>query len=102
MRYRYNVIFYTRIGKRFGTICLTTDNVDVEGILTILGQSFSFRGTVDHDRKCHICGSFKSPKSQYAYTADGIFNENMISLAFQIGEIVYKMEGAAILKEDTV
>ncbi|MCM1227972.1 MAG: hypothetical protein NC320_11235 [Clostridium sp.] len=102
MRYRYNVIFYAHIGKRFGTICLTTNKTDVEGILTILGQSFSFCGTVEDDGKCRICGSFNSPKNQYAYTAVGMFNENMISLAFQVGEIVYKMEGTAILKEDTV
>lgn len=92
----YNIVMKTPVGLRYGTITLRLIDNQVYGTLDLLEHSESFRGTVDRDGNCTICGSLVTLMRTIRYTAVGKVSQKAIALSLQGERNIFEITGIAV------
>ena len=93
---RYNIVMKTPAGLRYGTMTLRMMENQVYGTLDLLEHSESFRGSVEQDGSCRICGSLVTLMRTIRYTAVGKLSPKAITLSLQGERNIFEITGIAV------
>lgn len=77
---QYEVTMQTPVGARYGTMRLTVDNRNVDGILDILKRANPFHGNISEDGNCQINGELTTLMHTISYEGRGKITRDALFL----------------------
>lgn len=93
---KYNISMQTPIGRKQGTITVTTSDVTIKGSLDVLGHSEPFEGVIDADGICSIKGKIVTLLRTVHYTATGRIDEKEVRLRVEAVKNTFEVIGEAV------
>lgn len=97
-KYNYNVVLDTELGKRNGTMQLSIDGTEIDGVLSLLNNTEPCYGNIGSDGYCNLYGKIVTLIKEMFYEATGYISGNEIVLTLQSGKNTFLMKGIASCK----
>ena len=90
---QYEVTMQTSIGTRYGTMWLTVDNRNVDGVLDILKRANPFHGNISENGNCQIKGELTTLMHTIPYEGKGKITRNAFFLKLITARDSYVLSG---------
>ena len=92
---KYDVTMQTPIGVRYGTMLLTVDTGNVDGILDILKKANPFHGEINENGSCRIKGILTTLMHTIPYEGEGEITRDAFFLKLTTERESYDLSGLA-------
>ena len=92
---KYDVTMQTPIGVRYGTMLLTVDTGNVDGILDILKKANPFHGEINENGSCRIKGILTTLMYTIPYEGEGEITRDAFFLKLTTERESYDLSGLA-------
>lgn len=92
-KYSYDVILYTKIGKRLGQLDISVSNGIVKGVLNLLQKKEKVQGVVDESGVCSLQGKISTLLNDMAFVATGKMLAEKIVLTLTSAGQTFRLEG---------
>lgn len=92
---KYDITMQTSIGARYGTMLLTVDAGNVDGILDNLKKANPFHGKINENGSCRIKGKLTTLMRTIPYEGEGKITRDAFFLKLTTERESYDLSGLA-------